>query len=385
MLITNGKLMLEQDFNYRDLLVKDGRIVEILPHHSGYQDEDVYDAHGSVVTPGFIDLEVHGAMGYDMSDAVDEAYDTVSRELLKHGVTSYIGAVDSFDEDILEEAYTAAGEWISGSHAGARMLGLQMRGPFLNPEMAGPQNRRFLRSPDVALYKKLQAASGGNILFVNVSPELEGAFPFIREVSKTAKVMLSNSTAGFDTARMGYAWSAYGCSDLFRNMNYGSAFDPGLPGATMDIARAVTMRYDNDSVVHPSLLRMTFNEFYDRLCLVSGCTAFSGLPAGSYEIEDHTVHISRAKALFEDGSDAGSIMYLDACVQNVMGMGALPLPIAVFAVTEIPARVLGIFDEVGSITVGKRADLTVLDLHSHEVQSVFQNGILTYDERKNYD
>ena len=73
MLIKNGKLLLSKDFDYNDLVIRDGRIAEILPFRSGYQDEEVYDARGSVVVPGLIDLEVHGAVGYDMSDACDEA------------------------------------------------------------------------------------------------------------------------------------------------------------------------------------------------------------------------------------------------------------------------------------------------------------------------
>ena len=163
-----------------------------------------------------------------------------------------------------------------------------------------------------------------------------------------------------------------------------SVLEPGLIGASMDIANFVTLRYDNDEYIHPSMLRMAFNEFWGRMALVSGMTAYTGLRAGSYEIEGHTVQKFRDRARFEDGSDAGSVLSLDACMSAVLGMGSVPSPLVFRAATEMPARALGIFDEVGSIAVGKRADLAVLDLHTYNVQTVFQNGEMVFDERKEY-
>ena len=384
MLIINGKLLMDKDFEYADLLVEEGRIAEILPYRSGKEDPDTYDARGSIVVPGLIDLEVHGAGGYDMSDACPEAYETIGQELLKRGVTTYLGAIDSFDTDILREAYEEAGKWMSQERPGAQMAGLQMRGPFLNPEAAGNQDKGALKLPDLALYEELQSLSGGNIKVVHLSPELEGAREFMRAASQTSQIALSNSTADFDTARWGYACGASWCSDLFRNMPTFSVTQPGLIGAAMDIARIVTLRFENDDFIHPSLLRMAFNEFWGRLCLVSGMTAYTGLPSGRYEIEGHIVSKKRDRARFEDGGDAGSVLGLDACMSAIMGMGSVPAPLVFRAATEMPARALGIFDEVGSITVGKRADLTVLDLHTHNVQTVFRKGEMVWDERKEY-
>ena len=384
MLIANGKLLLEKDFEYHDLVVRDGRIAEILPNRSSFQDDDVYDAQGSVVIPGLIDLEVHGAMGYDMSDACDEAYETIGDYLIKHGITSYIGAIDSFDDEILTEAYQAAGEWMKEERPGARMLGLDMRGPFLNPEQAAYHNKAALKKPDVELFRKYQALSGGKIRIVNISPELEGAKEFVMTLCDEVIVAMSNTMADFDTARWGYAWKARWCADIFRNMPVFSITDPGLIGASMDIANFITLRFDNDEYIHPSLLRMAFNEFWGRMALVSGMTAYTGLPAGNYEIEGHIVTKRRDRAKFEDGTDAGSVLSLDACMSAIMGMGSVPSPLVFRAATEMPARALGLFDEIGSIAAGKRADLAVLDLHTYNVQSVFKNGKMVYDERKEY-
>lgn len=384
MLIKNGKLLLDKDFDYHDLVIEDGKIADILPYRSGYKDADVYDARGSIVVPGLIDLEVHGAAGFDMSDACEEAYGAIGDYLIRRGITSYVGAIDSFSEDILTEAYEAAGAWMKEERAGARMLGLNMRGPFLNPKAAGYHNKEALRLPDLDLYRKCQELSGGKILIVNLSPELEGADKFVLSVANEVIVALSNSEAGFDKARAAYAWKSRWCADLFLDMKQFSIEDPGLIGAAMDIAQFVTLRFDNDAQIHPALLRMSFNEFWGRLGLVSGMTAYTGLPAGRYEIEGHVVTKKRDRAYFEDGTNAGSVMSLDHCMSAVLGMGSVPSPLVFRAATEMPARALGIFDEVGSITPGKRADLAVLDLHTLNVQSVFQKGVLVFDERKEY-
>ena len=385
MLIINGKLLLPTEFNYHDLRIENGRIAEILPFRSGYQDEDTYDARGSIVIPGLIDMEVHGACGYDMSDACEEAYGAISDYLIRHGVTTYVGAIDSFSEDILEEAYAAAGEWMKEDRPGARMIGLNMRGPFLNPEAAGHHDKEALRKPDQALFEKLQALSGGRIIAVNVSPELEGAGTFIRNLGKQVHILLSNTTADYDTARMAYAFGADWCGGVLYDMPPLTAKEPGPVGAAMDIARNVTLRYENARVIHPAMLRLMYKEFLNRLCLVSAMSAFTDLKPGRYEIEGHTVTKKAATALYEDGTDAGGVLALDSCLQDVLGMGAVPEDLAYRSVTSTPARMLGIFDEVGSIEVGKRADLAILDLHGYGVQATVRNGVMMYDERKNFD
>ena len=112
----------------------------------------------------------------------------------------------------------------------------------------------------------------------------------------------------------------------------------------------------------------------NRTCLVSGETVFAGLPNGTYEIEHHRVTKTLNRAVFENGQDAGSVAGLNVICRKVMSMGGIPLPLLFRAVTEIPARMLGIFDEVGSLEVGKRADLVMMDFHEYAVNHVFLSG-----------
>ena len=113
MLIQNGKLLLDGDFVYRDLRLEGDRIAEILPFGSEPREgEEVMDVYGSAITPGFIDLEVHGALGHDFSDGDREGYEIISKSLLRNGVTGYLAAVNAFPVDVLEDTYRALGDWM---------------------------------------------------------------------------------------------------------------------------------------------------------------------------------------------------------------------------------------------------------------------------------
>ena len=376
MLIQNGKLLLDDDFVYRDLRIEGDRIVEILPYGSQpRQGEQTMDVYGMAITPGFIDLEVHGDRGRDFSDADREGYEIISKSLLRDGVTGYLAAVNAFPEDVLTETYEALGQWMDDPQPGmARMLGVHMRGPFISPAAAGCQDEAYVKDPDLDLFRRLNDLCGKRVKLLTTSPELAGARHFIQEAAKECFVCLGNSNADFDTARMAYAYGARGMTDPFHNTGAFSAEDPGLIGAGMDVAEAILINFTDEESIHPATLRMLMRGNFRRLCFISGKTAFAGLPNGVYEIEHHQVKKSMTKAAFENGQDAGSVMGLHTICRKVMNMSGIPVPLLFKTVTEIPARILGVFDEVGSIEVGKRADLVMLDFHEYAVEHVFLSG-----------
>ena len=376
MLIQNGKLLLDDEFVYRDLRIEGDRIAEILPYGSEPKaGEKVLDAYGYAITPGFLDLEVHGALGRDFSDGDREGIEVISQSLLREGVTGYLAAVNAFPEDVLEEACETLGQWMDEpALPTARMLGVHLRGPFIAPEAAGCQDAAYVQPLDTALFHKLDDLCGNRVKILTLSPELEGARAFIEDAAQRCIVSLGNTRADFDTARMAYAYGARGLTDPFHNTGDFTPAEPGVMGAGMDVAELILLNFTDEETIHPATLRMLFRGNTRRICLVSGKTAFAGLPNGTYEIEHHRVTKTLSRATFENGQDAGSVAGLNVILRKVMSMGGIPLPLLFKAVTEIPARMLGIFDEMGSIEVGKRADLTVMDFHEYAVTHVFLGG-----------
>lgn len=376
MLIQNGKLLLNDDFSYHDLRIEGDRIAEILPYGSRpLPGEKVMDVYGSAITPGFLDLEVHGALGRDFSDGDREGMEIISRSLLREGVTGYLAAVNAFPVDVLEDAYEALGRWMDDpAPNAAHMLGVHMRGPFIAADMAGCQEAAYVQPLDKALFHRLNELCGHRVKLLTLSPELPGANDFVQEVSRDCLVSLGNTKADFDTARMAYAYGARGLTDPFRNTGVFSPEEPGVVGAGMDIADTILVNFTDERIIHPATLRMLLRGNARRLCLVSGKTAFAGLPNGTYETEDHRVIKTLHRATFENGQDAGSVMGLNVVCRMVMSASGFPLPLLFKAMTEVPAQRLGIFDEVGSIEVGKRADLVLMDFHDYEVTHVFLGG-----------
>ena len=354
MLIQNGKLLLDGDFVYRDLRLEGDRIAEILPFGSEPREgEEVMDVYGSAITPGFIDLEVHGALGHDFSDGDREGYEIISKSLLRNGVTGYLAAVNAFPVDVLEDTYRALGDWMDDpAQNAARMLGVHMRGPFIAPDAAGCQDEACVQAPDLELFRRLNSLCGRRVKLLTMAPELPGAnafaeiLPFGSEPREGEEVM-----------------------DV-----YGSAITPGVIGAGMDAAQAILVNFTDERTIHPATLRMLFRGNLGRTCLVSGETAFAGLPNGTYEIERHRVTKTLNRAVFENGQDAGSVMGLSVLCKLIMSTSGVPLPLLFRSMTEIPARVLGVFDQVGSIEAGKRADLVMMDFHDYEVTHVFLSG-----------
>ena len=111
MLIRHGKPLLNDEFTYRDIRIEGDRIAEIMPYDASVprEGEEVLDVFGSVITPGMIDLEVHGALGRDFSDGDREGFEIISKSLLKEGVTGFLAAGNAFPEDVLEDTYRASG------------------------------------------------------------------------------------------------------------------------------------------------------------------------------------------------------------------------------------------------------------------------------------
>lgn len=375
MLIKNGKVFADGTFSYHDLRLTGDRIAEILPIDTlPAPGEEVYEAAGGYVVPGFIDLQVHGAVGYDFSDASGEALSAISEHLVRGGVTSYLAASDSFPAEVLEEAFAAAAPLVNQDTGGAVLRGINMTGPFIDPAHHGAQDERYLSKPDLELFERLNALSGNAVKILNISPELPGAKDFIRAAGKSCVVALTHSGANYDVSRMGFAYGARGLSDLYQNMEPMDYGDPGLMGAAVDAAGFVTVQPGRE-LPHPASLRLAYKVFTDlRMCMVSNSTAFCGLPADVYLIDGHQFTSDGVAARFEDGASAGGVIDLKDCLLLACQLGGIPLPYLIKSVTETPAKVLGVYDELGSITPGKRADVVVMDLHSMRVKAVFLGG-----------
>ncbi len=374
MLIKNGLVFCE-DFALRekDVHTELDRISEPL------EQQEVFDAAGCIVAPGFIDIHIHGAYGTDFCDSTREAHENISRYLASVGVTSYLGTTMAMKKPVLVNMVRVAGEFMDNPlEGGAIMRGINLEGPFASLEKKGAMDPNNLIDPDYELFLELNEASGGRIRLNDVAPEKPGALDFIARTSEICVVSLHHSSADYELAKEAFLKGASHVTHLYNAMNSFSHRAPGLIGAAADYASSVELISDGHHV-HPAAVRIAFSIFgEDRVCLISDAMMACGMSDGVYELGGQQVTVKEGLATLASGTIAGSATPLTESFRRAVVDFGIPLESALRAATANPAQVLGMQDEIGSIGVGKRADLTLLDAETLEVRHVVLGGKLLF-------
>ena len=210
------------------------------------------------------------------------------------------------------------------------------------------------------MFHRLNEASGGIVRLVTVAPEEPGAIDFIREVSRVCTVSVGHTTADYDTAMAAYAAGASHATHLFNGMPSLLHREPGVIAAASDAGASVELICDGLHI-HPAVVRLTHRLFGEKLVLISDSLRCAGMPDGDYELGGQPITMKDGRATLT-GTDtlAGSSIHLMEGLRRSVSFG-VPLETAVTAATLTPAKVIGRADEIGSLAVGKCADLVVLD------------------------
>jgi N-acetylglucosamine-6-phosphate deacetylase len=317
---------------------------------------------GPLLSPGFVDIHLHGNSGADFSDGNDESNVKMARFLAGIGVTSFSATTMTLPEKTMVETCRAAARLHKEAPEGAaRLRGVTLEGPFFNAKRKGAQAAEYLRLPDFDLFERLQAAADGLIRIACVAPELDGAEAFIRAVSQTGvRVSEAHTDANYDAAAAGFAAGARHVTHLFNAMPPLLHRAPGVIGAASE-REDVTAELICDGVhIHPSAVKAAFKLFGpERICLISDAMSAAGMPDGAYSLGGQPVTVRDGRATLADGTIAGSVATVPGCVRKAVAFG-IPPEQALRCATVNPARVIGA-DDIGAIAPGKRADLLMLD------------------------
>lgn len=341
------------------------------------------DAAGLIVMPGLIDIHTHGCMGYDFCDGTQEALENIANYMLSQGITAFCPTSMTLPEEELARIFANAALFKErqdkGEIGGAKLLGINMEGPFIAPEKIGAQNPQYLHKPDIAMFERLQKAAKGLIKIVTIAPELEGAMEFIDELHDEVHISIGHTNASYEIAMEAFYLGADHVTHMFNAMSSFNHREPGVVGAALDYRNIAAELICDGIHLHPATITFANRLFNDEHCeglpvFISDSMEATGLADGQYELGKLPVTKLGNKATLT-GTDtiAGSVTNLMECLRWTVNNTSLTLREGIRACTYTPALSLGMSSSYGSMGQGKYADLLLVD-ESLNIKHIIQNG-----------
>ena len=362
----------EFEKEFSDIKIENGRIAEI-----GIFEEDGIDMTGKIIFPGFVDIHIHGGNSGDSCDATDEALDNMTSYLAKCGVTSFCPTTMTLPIDRLCDIVGFIADYtFSGKSKGSKIVGINFEGPFIAMSKKGAQNGDYVIAGTCRDFDDLFDASGGLMKIITIAPEAFDSKEFIKNASTKVTVSIGHTTANAQECQEAINCGASHITHLFNAMTPMTHREAGVVGTALDNEVTCELICDGEHIC-PAVLRNTFKILGEnRAVVVSDSMRGAGLGTGEYELGGQTVFVKEGYkvAKLEDGTIAASITNLFDEFKNLLNFG-IDVKTALKSCTINPAKVIGEENNIGSIAVGKCADLVVTD-ENLEIQEVYINGTL---------
>ena len=372
--IKNAKIVLEDRVEEGKVLLFSDKIEKITDNiPEGYE---VIDAHGGYVTPGFIDLHIHGYLGKDVCDANVDSIKTIAGGLVENGVTGFLPTTMTVDMKVIEGALDACREVKnSGKYYGSTILGVHAEGPFISASKKGAQDERYILKPNADFVK----ANEDIIKIITLAPEEDKDFAEIKKMAEETDIVVSmgHTSADYKTAMESTKNGVKHATHLFNAMTPMTHRAPGVVGAALNSDVTCELIVDTYHV-DPALYEMVYRMKGRKLCFITDCLPAGGLPEGEYTLGGAKIIYKNNLCKLEDGTIAGSVLKLNKGVWNVYTNTSIPLYECVNCATLNPANAIGVADKKGSIEVGKDADIVILD-NEFNVKKTIIGGVVRYE------
>lgn len=370
--ITNARIITPGGIiNDGTLLVKDGKVASFSGDDTDIVAETVIDAGGKYLSPGFIDIHVHGGAGYDFMDNSVQAYLEIARLHARHGTTAFTPTTLSCEHASLLKTLELYEQAEPLNIDGARFLGMHIEGPYFSMEQRGAQDPRFIRPPDEAEYKEILSKSS-IITRWSAAPELEGAVTFGKYLkSKGILPSIAHTNAIYEEVLEAYEngythiTHFYSCMSGVSRRNayrYAGVVEAGYLIDDMTVEIIADGKH-----LPPSLLKLIYKiKGPDKIALITDAMRAAGMPPGESVlgrlddglkviVEDNVAKLPDRSAF------AGSVATTIQLVRNMITLADVPVINAVKMMTATPAKIMKVYERMGSIEVGKDANLVIFD------------------------
>lgn len=380
MLLKNADVFIEGKFERADVRISQDKISEIATVLEKKSGEELLDLSGKRLIPGLIDVHSHGCMGYDFSSASVEGMQIMCDYYVKNGVTSVLATSMTNEYELYRQAMKNIKMAMDQQKEekvkkGARILGINMEGPYLGENKKGAHDAKYLLPITEETFEELDGLSGHAIRLVDLDPCLEGALDFIKKYQNTKKLSLAHTACDYALAKKAAKAGVTHVTHLFNAMNGLQHREPGIVGAVVDCGLNAELICDGIHIA-PPVLRLMFRAVADQIVMISDSISATGMSDGEYVLGGQRVLVQEGKATLESGTIAGSTTNIYQAMQKVVEFG-IPMEQAILSATYIPARAIGVEDTYGSIAVGQVADLLITG-QNLELETVFLNGIKSF-------
>lgn len=337
-----------------------------------------------VVVPGFIDEHVHGAAGSDAMDGTMEDLGKIANALASEGTTAFLATTMTQSPENITKALKAVKAYRELSpESGAEILGVHLEGPFISKDFVGAQPIEYVAKPSVEVFKKYQDASGDCVRIVTLAPEVEGSTELIKYlVSQNIVASIGHTNATYVDVKKAVEVGATNLTHTYNAMKPLHHREVGTVGSGLlfDELNCECI-CDGIHVSGPAIQLLHKNKPADKMTLITDAMRAKHMPDGVSELGGQVVIVKNGEARLENGTLAGSVLKMNNAVKNVMKFLNLPLEEVVKLASQNPAKNLGVFDQMGSIKEGKRADFVILDKDLNVVQTV-RNGKVIYTNKQ---
>lgn len=373
--IINGNIILKDRIVEGCALLYSDVIEGIVKPENIPQNAQIIDANGGFVSPGFIDLHIHGYLGKDVCDGEEESIRTISKGLIANGVTGYLPTTMTVDMSVIKKSLQVLRDLKEESKTweGSEILGCHAEGPFISDKKKGAQDAAHILKPDAEFVKEYSDI----IKIITLAPEEDtDDFEAIREINKSTDVIVSmgHTSTDYNTAMVGINNGVKHATHLFNAMTGLAHREPGVVGAALNSDVSCELIVDTFHVL-PALYDLVYKMKGRKLCFITDCLPAGGLPYGEYTLGGIKIIYKDIVCCLEDGTIAGSVLKLNKGVWNVYTNSTIPLWECVNCASLNPAEVIGVSDKKGSLDIGKDADIVILDNEFNVIKTIKKGEI----------
>lgn len=347
----------------KNLCMEDGVITEICSPSKEITEGEIYDAKGKAVVPGFIDIHTHGGCGFDVNAASKEDFQKIGNFFAQQGTTTWLCSILTDTKEQTEKVIDEVLKHKKDHKNCADLLGIHLEGPFLSVEFKGAMPESLLKDADLELLKGYQEKAQGNIRYITVSPEVKGipqAIPEIRKMGIT--VAIGHSGADYETSMECIKNGAMACTHTCNAMKLFHQHFPAIMGAVLESDVYCEAICDGRHL-HPGSVRMMLKaKGYDRVVAVTDSIMASGLPDGEYKLGVNDVIVEDGDAKLPNGVRAGSTLTTGTALKRLIEFTGESMEDVLPLLTMNPATLIGAEKQIGSLEVGKDADLSLIHI-----------------------